>query len=207
MKYFTLPMDWLHSTTELNSIILESKFDYSIRYLENRSLHNFNTLRPSQISAISQTTFSNAFPWMKMYEFRLRFYWRVFPKVRINNIPALVQLMVWHRLGEKPLSEPMMVSLLTHICAIRPQWNNTLRFVQKDRHFTYDIFICIFLNETGIILINFAEDCYEKFIWQYVRIGPIMAWCRQAVSLYCNLCWLVVMTPYGVKRPQWVNVN
>ena len=45
-----------------------------------------------------------------------------FPKVRINNIPALVQIMAWRRSGGKPLSEPMMVSLLTHICVTRPQW-------------------------------------------------------------------------------------
>ena len=37
-------------------------------------------------------------------------------KVQINNIPALVQIMAWRRAGDKPLSEPMMVSLLTHIC-------------------------------------------------------------------------------------------
>ena len=49
------------------------------------------------------------------------------PKVRINIIPALVQIMAWRRPGDKPLSEPMMVSLLTHICVTRPQWvNNTL---------------------------------------------------------------------------------
>ena len=44
------------------------------------------------------------------------------PKVRINNIPALVQIMAWRRSGDKPLSEPMLVSLLTHICVTRPQW-------------------------------------------------------------------------------------
>ena len=44
------------------------------------------------------------------------------PKVRINNIPALVQIMVWRLPGDKPLSEQMMVSLLTHICVTRPQW-------------------------------------------------------------------------------------
>ena len=43
-------------------------------------------------------------------------------RVRINNIPALVQIMAWRRPGDKPLSEPMMVSLLTHICVTRPQW-------------------------------------------------------------------------------------
>ena len=44
------------------------------------------------------------------------------PKVPINNIPALVQIMAWRREGDKPLSEPMMVCLLTHICVTRPQW-------------------------------------------------------------------------------------
>ena len=44
------------------------------------------------------------------------------PKGPINNIPSLVQIMVWRRPGDKPLSEPMMVSLLTHICVTRPQW-------------------------------------------------------------------------------------
>ena len=38
------------------------------------------------------------------------------PKGPINNIPALVQIMAWRRPGDKPLSEPMMVNLPTHIC-------------------------------------------------------------------------------------------
>ena len=32
--------------------------------------------------------------------------------------------MAWCWPGDKPLSEPMMVSLLTHICVTRPQWVN-----------------------------------------------------------------------------------
>ena len=44
------------------------------------------------------------------------------PKVPINNIHALVQILAWRRSGDKPLSEPMVVSLLTHICVTRPQW-------------------------------------------------------------------------------------
>ena len=43
------------------------------------------------------------------------------PKVQINNIQALVQIMAWCRPGDKPLSEPMMIHLPTHICVIRPQ--------------------------------------------------------------------------------------
>ena len=50
------------------------------------------------------------------------------PKGQINNIPALVQIMAWCRPGDKPLSEPMMVSLLTHICITQPQWVNCWSF-------------------------------------------------------------------------------
>ena len=44
------------------------------------------------------------------------------PKDPINNIPALVKTMAWHRPRDKPLSEPMMASLLTHICVTWLQW-------------------------------------------------------------------------------------
>ena len=45
-------------------------------------------------------------------------------RVLINNIPASFQIMAWRRPGDKPLSEPMMVILQTHICVARPQWVN-----------------------------------------------------------------------------------
>ena len=41
---------------------------------------------------------------------------------RFHCIPALVQIMVWRWPGDKPLSEPMMVSLPTYICVTQPQW-------------------------------------------------------------------------------------
>ena len=47
------------------------------------------------------------------------------PKGLINNIPALIRIMGWRRPGDKPLSEPMMVSLPTHISVTPPQWVNT----------------------------------------------------------------------------------
>ena len=77
------------------------------------------------MDAISQTTFSSAFSWMKMFEFRLKFHWSLF-----NNIPALVQIMALRRPGDKPLSEPMMVRLPTHICVTRPQWVNSLAITE-----------------------------------------------------------------------------
>ena len=70
--------------------------------------------------AISQTIFSNEFSPMDMYKFWWRFHWH-FPKGPIDNIAALIQIMVWLRPVDNPLSGPMMVTLLTHICLTRPQ--------------------------------------------------------------------------------------
>ena len=67
-----------------------------------------------KMAPIFQTTFSIAFSWIKI---SLKFV----SNGQINNIPALVQIMAWRRPGDKPLSEPRVVSLLTHICVTRPQ--------------------------------------------------------------------------------------
>ena len=34
----------------------------------------------------------------------------------------------------------------------------------------------------------------------------VMAWCRQATSHYLSQCWTRSLSPYGVARPQWVNM-
>ena len=39
---------------------------------------------------------------------------KVVPSGQINNAPSLVQIMAWRRPGDKPVSEPMLLSLLTH---------------------------------------------------------------------------------------------
>ena len=75
-----------------------------------------------KMDAISQTTFSSTFSWMKMFEFRLKISLKFVVKGLIDNILALVQIMAWRRPGDKPLSEPMMFSLPTHMCVTRPQW-------------------------------------------------------------------------------------
>ena len=85
---------------------------------------NLNTLRPTQNGRhIADDTFKRIFVNENvriLIEISLKFV----PKGPINNIPALVQIMVWCRPGDKPLSEPMMVSSLTHICVTRPQLVN-----------------------------------------------------------------------------------
>ena len=67
-------------------------------------------------------TFSNAFSWMKIHEFFIRFHWSLFP---IYNISTLDQIMGCCLPGDKPFSETMMVSLLMHICITQPQIVNS----------------------------------------------------------------------------------
>ena len=83
----------------------------------------FNTLRPRRSGSHFQTTFSNAFSWMKIVVVWSKFHWNL--QGPINNIPVSVQIMGWRRSGDKPLPEPMMFSLMTHICLTRPQWDKT----------------------------------------------------------------------------------
>ena len=92
-----------------------------------------------KMAAIFQTTFSNAFSWMKFFEFWLKFHWNLF-KGAFNNIPALAKIIAWHRPGDKPLSEPMLVSLLAHTCVTRPQWTQVLQIsVVHNTHFSSDM--------------------------------------------------------------------
>ena len=43
-----------------------------------------NTLRPRQNGRQILTTISNEFSWMKMYRFRLRFHWSLFPGIQLT---------------------------------------------------------------------------------------------------------------------------
>ena len=55
----------------------------------------------------------------------------IIPKGPINSIPAFVQTMAWRRPGTKPLSEPMMFILLTHICATQPNDKMTIEQIKR----------------------------------------------------------------------------
>ena len=74
------------------------------------------------------------------------------PKDLIDNIPASVQIMAWRRPNDKPLSERMLVSLLTHICVTQPQcinlvaWQLSLCNSFEVRVRVDEIYRCLTLN-------------------------------------------------------------
>ena len=59
---------------------------------------------------------------MNINEFWLKINWRLLLKGPFNNIPTLLQIMACHWEGDKLLSEPTTVSLLTPICVAWPHW-------------------------------------------------------------------------------------
>ena len=50
----------------------------------NNSNYRLTHWGRDKMDAISQTTFSNAFSWMKMYQFRSKFHWSLFLRVQLT---------------------------------------------------------------------------------------------------------------------------
>ena len=80
----------------------------------------FNTLRPRQngrrfTDDTFKCIFVNEYVWIPN-KISLKFV----PQGRINNILSLVQIMAWRRPGDKPLSEPMMVSYRRMYASLGP---------------------------------------------------------------------------------------
>ena len=88
----------------------------------------FNTLRPRQNGRhVPDDIFKRIFLNENVI-ISIKISLKFVPKSQITNNLSLVQIMAWRRSGDKPLSEPMMVSLVTHICVTRPQWVNANKF-------------------------------------------------------------------------------
>ena len=93
-----------------------------LAWQQARDTSLINTLRPRQngrhfADDIFKRIFSKEKVWISI-KISLKFV----PKGPINKIRALFHIMAWRRPGDKPLSEAMLVSLLTHKCVTRPQW-------------------------------------------------------------------------------------
>ena len=103
--------------------------DYNWYSCPNRETLNSITLSLTQwgrdkMVVISQTKISKKRFLNKNVRISLKISLKFVPKVQINNNPTVVQIMAWRWPGDKPLSEPLVVNLLTHKCVTRPQWVN-----------------------------------------------------------------------------------
>ena len=89
-------------------------------YVVSRPQWVVNSSPLDKMAAISQTTFSNLFSWMKRFELLLKFYWSLFvPKVQFNN-QALAEIMAWRRIyATSQYLNHCWPDSLTHICGTR----------------------------------------------------------------------------------------
>ena len=151
---------------------LQSELRYYINqfleYLPHRINHfiSLNILRPRQNGRrFADETFKRIFL-NENVRISIKILLKFVPKGPINDIPALVLIMAWRRPGDKSLSEPMMVSLPTHICVTRSQWVNT----DLNRWRT-------FLNQ--------ENDAHDS-TWSWLD------WSQNNSSLPRNICWELI---------------
>ena len=57
------------------------------------------------------------------------------PNSFINNKSALVQIITWHRIGDKPLSKRIMAWLRRHIFVTQTRWTDVLTHYGNRYHF------------------------------------------------------------------------
>ena len=172
------------------------------------STRRVNTLRPRQngrhfADEIFKCILLNENVWITIKN-SLKFV----PKGPINNIPALVQIMAWRRPGDKPLFEPMLVSLPTHICVTRPQWVNILKPEQNGLCFADNIFKCIFMAKKLCILIQISMEFISMgLIHTKSALVHQMDWHQTGNKplLKPKLIKIFYAIWYCVTRPQWVN--
>ena len=119
------------------------------------------------------------------------------PKGPINNIPALVQIMAWHQPGDKPLSEPMMVRLPTHICVTRPQRVNTVMaaYDLRAESMYISLSICCLTNiRIPIVVVKHYYNCLIS------TVGfPILVGCLHIEVLV----WHILTPTVLIKLSQW----
>ena len=155
-----------------------------------------NTLRPRQNGRhFPDNIFLNQKVWIPI-NISLEFV----PKGPINNIPALFQIMAWRRPGDNPLSETMLVSLLTHICITWPQCVNSANV---------GLGLEWWLPFSPIYFMKYPFKSWRLFLYTempipcsaYVKICPL---CVQANLLpdIMEFCW-----PFGILLNKKLETN
>ena len=137
-KWAFMVNNFSESYTHAESWVIITRLSYiCVRLLHHAiCLTLINTLRPRQNDRLfADDTFKRIF-FNENIRISIKLSLKFVPKGSINNNPALVLIMAWCRPGDKPLSEPMLVKQLTHICVTRPQW-------VKDRFYAHRFPIAI----------------------------------------------------------------
>ena len=114
------------------------------------------------------------------------------PRGPINNIPALVQIMAWRWPGDKPLSEPTIIKLLTHICIPQPQWVKAKEIVKKYWEFSFEPCSCSHMK-LSYSTIGFIVHYYTNEIIFFHRIRvPLPSLSYQSSDIVPYTMWPII---------------
>ena len=115
-------------------------------------------------------------------------------------------MMAWRRLGDKPLSEPMVVKLPMHICVTRPQWINTWKPQKWLRSCKQHLQIN-FIEKKIVFWFNFHWGSFLR-VKLAINLHLLRYWLggEQVASQYWNQ-WRrpTSLAQICVTRPKWVN--
>ena len=171
---------------------------------------SFNTLGPRQNGRhFADDTFKRIFL-KENIRISIKISLKFVPKGPFDNIPALFQIMAWCRPGDKPLSEAMKVSLLTHICVARPQWVNSgaihiIWLLYDIETFVILVTLCngnpAVSNGITLRWVSYAQFsiCYQLFQtpWSSCDVSVMhLLWIVSSIAIVCfllrhsNIFWI-----------------
>ena len=148
-------------------------------------LTSFNTLRPRRNRRHFADDILKCIFFNENVLISINISLKFIPKGPVNNIPALVQIMAWRRPGDKPLSEPMMIISLTHICVTWPQWVKP-QLIQnksdKPNGTTYNM-VCVYHQ------VDLSHGAYVKTWGGLVAraLWTFIAWWRHQMETFSAL--------------------
>ena len=142
----------------------------SLTYWERQNGHHFTD--------ILKCIFLNENVWISL-KISIKFV----PRGPINNIPALVQIMAWHRWGDKPLSEPMVLNLLAHLSVTLPRWITGKGSTHSHEIWSLwnhqELSICSFFGCNQLVALYFYESTkssLSRFPWLQSIAGCVCSW-------------------------------
>ena len=91
-----------------------------------------------------------------MFEFFIKILLTFIPKVRINSIPALIQIMAWRQSGDKPLSEQKMVYWRMYELSV-PLLTISVKYEPKYHNFHGRIFVEKRYGQNGVHLASASQ--------------------------------------------------
>ena len=116
-------VQWILLRSGPSGILAAPQVRDSPIWIQPRGVFRINPLRPRQNARHFPDNIFKCIFLNENIQISIRISLNFVPQSPINIIPALVQIMAWRR----PLSEPMMITLLTHIFVTRLQWVNPSR--------------------------------------------------------------------------------